>query len=70
MSAAARSREDGRTETTIGDLLIALSRTGPLAPVLAELGLDETTIRAALERLAKPEDPAEAASGGRPSLAP
>jgi hypothetical protein len=64
MTAAARSLEDGRTETTVGDLLIALSQTGQLASVLAELGVDETAVRAAMQRLVGPEQPPEATSGG------
>jgi ATP-dependent Clp protease ATP-binding subunit ClpC len=64
MSAAARALEAGRTETTVGDLLLALSRTSQLAAVLAELGVEETAFRAALERFRRPEEPPAASSGG------
>jgi ATP-dependent Clp protease ATP-binding subunit ClpA len=64
MSAAARALETGRTETTVGDLLLALSRTSQLAAVLAELGVEETAFRAALERFRRPEEPPEASRGG------
>lgn len=58
IGAAARALEDGRTETTIGDLLIALSRAERLRPVLPELPGGEARIRAALERLDPSEPPA------------
>jgi ATP-dependent Clp protease ATP-binding subunit ClpA len=60
---AARALEDGRTETTIGDLLITLSRTERLRPVLLELTGGEASIRAALQRLG-PDEPPESANGG------
>ena len=50
IGAAARALEDGRTEMTIGDLLITLSRIERLRPVLAELAAGEAQIRAALQR--------------------
>ncbi|MGH2885716.1 MAG: Clp protease N-terminal domain-containing protein [Solirubrobacteraceae bacterium] len=59
---AARALEDGRTETTIGDLLITLSRSERLRPVLPELTGAEARIRAALERLG-PHEPDESATG-------
>jgi ATP-dependent Clp protease ATP-binding subunit ClpC len=54
--------EDGRIETTIGDLLITLSRADRLRPVLPELAAGEARIRAALERLG-PDEPPESANG-------
>ncbi len=60
MGAAARALEDGRTETTIGDLLITLSRAERLRPVLAELPGGEARLRAALQRLEPDEPPAPA----------
>jgi hypothetical protein len=62
IGAAARALEDGRTETTIGDLLITLSRTERLAPVLPELTGGEAGIRAALGRL-DPDEPPESGNG-------
>ncbi len=58
MTAAARALDDGRTETTLEDVLVALTRDQRTAPVLAELGLDEAAIRAALARVAPEEPPA------------
>jgi ATP-dependent Clp protease ATP-binding subunit ClpC len=57
IGAAARALEDGRTETTIGDLLTTLSRADRLGPVLAELPGGEDRIRAALARLDPSEPP-------------
>ncbi len=62
IGAAARALEDGRTETTIGDLLITLSRVERLLPVLPELTGGEARIRAALQRLG-PDASAESANG-------
>lgn len=59
---AARALEDGRTETTIGDLLITLSRTERLRPVMPELTGGEAGIRAALQRLGL-DRPPESANG-------
>jgi ATP-dependent Clp protease ATP-binding subunit ClpA len=57
MTAAARALDDGRTETALEDVLVALTRDQRTAPVLAELGLDEAAIRVALARRAQPEEP-------------
>jgi ATP-dependent Clp protease ATP-binding subunit ClpC len=59
IGAAARALEDGRTETTIGDLLITLSRVERLRPVLPELAGGEAEIR---QRLG-PDEPPESANG-------
>ena len=56
MSAAGRALEDGRSEMTGEDLLIALTRDARTASVLAELGVDEAAIRGVLARRAGPED--------------
>jgi ATP-dependent Clp protease ATP-binding subunit ClpA len=61
IGAAARALEDGRTETTIGDLLITLSWAERLRPLLPELVGGEARIRAALERLG-PDEPPESAT--------
>ena len=62
IGAAARALEDGRTETTIGDLLITLSRAERLRPVLPDLAGGDARIRAALQRL-EPGEPPESANG-------
>jgi ATP-dependent Clp protease ATP-binding subunit ClpA len=62
MSAAARALEDGRTEISADDVLIALARAGRTGALLAELGASEAAIRAALERRGDQEPP-EAAAG-------
>jgi hypothetical protein len=48
MTAAARALDDGRTEISVGDVLLALSLDGDTGPLLAELGADERAIRAAV----------------------
>ena len=50
MRAAARAPDDGRTEMTADDLLIALSQADDTGPVLADLCTDENAIREALKR--------------------
>ena len=62
IGAAARALEDGRTETTIGDLLITLSRVERLRPVLPELTGGEARIRAALAA-PRTRRPPESANG-------
>jgi ATP-dependent Clp protease ATP-binding subunit ClpC len=62
IGATARALEDGRTETTIGDLLITLSRAERLRPVLPDLAGGEARIRAALQRL-QADGPPESANG-------
>ena len=63
LSAAARALEDGRTEMTAADLLIALSRDEQTGPLLGNLGAGEAAIRAALEDQATSDGPPEAATG-------
>ena len=48
MTAAARALDDGRTEISVGDVLLALSLDGDTGPLLAELGADESAIRDAV----------------------
>jgi ClpA/ClpB-like protein len=63
MSAAAQALDDGRTEMTPDDLLIALSRDAQTGQVLAELGGEEAAIRAALKRGGTSQKPPEADAG-------
>lgn len=63
MSTAARALEDGRTEMTAADLLIALSRDEQTGPLLGKLGVGEAAIRAALEDQATSDGPPETATG-------
>jgi hypothetical protein len=63
MRAAARALEDGRTEMTAADLLIALSRDEQTGPLLGKLGAGEAAIHAALEDQAVSDGPPEAATG-------
>jgi ATP-dependent Clp protease ATP-binding subunit ClpC len=60
IGAAARALEDGRTETTIDDLLVTLSRAERLRPVLPQLAGGEAWIRAGLQRLTIDEPPESA----------
>ena len=48
MTAAARALDDGRTEISLGDVLLALSLDGDTGPLLAELGADQRAIRDAV----------------------
>lgn len=57
MGAAARALEDGRSEMTGEDLLIALTRDPQTAPLLARLGVSEARIRRDRERHGAPEEP-------------
>jgi hypothetical protein len=50
MTAAARALDDGRTEISLGDVLLALSIDRDTGPLLAELGADESAIRDAVAR--------------------
>jgi hypothetical protein len=63
MGAAARALEDGRTEMSATDLLIALSRDEQTGPLLGKLGAGEPAIRAALDDQATSNGPPEAATG-------
>jgi len=48
--AAGRALDDGRSEIEARDVLLALARDEKMAPVLAELGVDEAAILEALAR--------------------
>jgi hypothetical protein len=48
MTAAARALDDGRTEISVGDMLLALALDGDTGPLLAELGADQSAIRDAV----------------------
>jgi ATP-dependent Clp protease ATP-binding subunit ClpA len=62
MITAARALEDGRTEMTARDLLIALSRDDRTGPLSASLGADEISILAALDHRDPRSEPPEAIS--------
>ena len=64
MAAGARALDDGRTEIEIRDVLIAFARAPTAAALLADLGIDEHTIRAAIRRHDRPADPPEASATG------
>jgi len=48
MTAAARALEDGRTEISVPDVLLALSHDQDTGPLLAEIGASESAIRSAI----------------------
>ena len=48
--AAGRALDDGRSEIEARDVLLALTRDEKIAPLLAELGVDEATVLEALAR--------------------
>jgi ATP-dependent Clp protease ATP-binding subunit ClpC len=54
MKAAARSLDDGRTAVELRDLLLALTRDEHCAPLLSEFGINEETMREAIDRGASP----------------
>ena len=60
MSTAARALEDGRTEMTMRDLLLALARDEQTGLAFGELGVEEAAILAAFDRCAAREEPPEA----------
>ena len=49
MVAAARSLDERRTEIELRDLLLALTQDASTAPLLAELGIDESAMRNAID---------------------
>jgi len=55
--AAARARDEGRSEIESRDVLLALTGDEKIAPVLAELGVDEEAVLAALARRRRPKPP-------------
>jgi ATP-dependent Clp protease ATP-binding subunit ClpC len=61
--AAGRALDDGRSEIESRDVLLALTRDDKIAPVLAELGVDEATVLQALAR-SRPLQAPPSADGG------
>ena len=57
--AAGRALDDGRSEIESRDVLLALTRDEKIAPVLAELGVDEAAVLQALARGRPPQAPAQ-----------
>ena len=65
--AAGRALDDGRSEIETRDVLLALTRDEKIAPVLAELGVDEAAVLQALARRsphAPPLPPPQASAEG------
>jgi ATP-dependent Clp protease ATP-binding subunit ClpC len=52
--AAGRALDDGRVEIEVRDVLLALTRDETIAPVLADLGVDEAAVLEALARQRRP----------------
>jgi ATP-dependent Clp protease ATP-binding subunit ClpC len=63
MVAAARALDEARTQIAPRDVLLALTRDERMGPVLSDLGVDEDTVRKALERLRPPQEPPQASAG-------
>jgi hypothetical protein len=61
MAAAARARDDGRTEFSISDVLLALTQDDQAGELLADLGIDEQAVRETGNRPAAIDEPPEAA---------
>jgi ATP-dependent Clp protease ATP-binding subunit ClpC len=55
--AAGRALDDGRSEIEARDVLLALTRDEKIAPVLADLGVDEAAVLDALSRRRGPSGP-------------
>ena len=55
--AAGRALDDGRSEIEARDVLLALTRDETIAPVLADLGVDEAAVLEALARRRGPGSP-------------
>lgn len=64
MLAAARALDDGRSLIEPTDVLLALTRDEEAGRLLAELGVDEAAVRAALERRRPPNPPPQASAQG------
>jgi ATP-dependent Clp protease ATP-binding subunit ClpC len=62
--AAGRALDDGRSEIESRDVLLALTRDEKIAPVLADLGVDEATVLQALARRRRPQPPAPPSTDG------
>ena len=61
--AAGRALDDGRSEIDSRDVLLALTRDEKIAPVLADLGVDEAAVLEALSRRREPQPPPASADG-------
>jgi ATP-dependent Clp protease ATP-binding subunit ClpC len=61
--AAGRALDDGRSEIDSRDVLLALTRDEKIAPVLADLGVDEAAVLEALSRRRGPQPPPASADG-------
>jgi ATP-dependent Clp protease ATP-binding subunit ClpC len=61
--AAGRALDDGRSEIESRDVLLALTRDEKIAPVLADLGIDEAAVLDALARRRGAEAPPTSADG-------
>jgi ATP-dependent Clp protease ATP-binding subunit ClpA len=64
MSGAARALDDGRTEMTMRDLLLALLRDEDVGPVWAALGVEEAAILEVFDRRTVGEEPPDAPALG------
>jgi ATP-dependent Clp protease ATP-binding subunit ClpC len=62
--AAGRALDDGRAEIESRDVLLALTRDEKIAPVLADLGVDEAAVLEALARRRGPPPPPAASADG------
>ena len=62
--AAGRALDDGRSEIESRDVLLALTRDEKIAPVLADLGVDEAAVLEALARRRGPQPPPAASADG------
>lgn len=63
MKAAAQALDDGRVQMTTADLLLAMAHDAQCGAVFAELRVDETTIRAALQSLQPGREPSDRDAG-------
>ncbi|HTP23974.1 MAG TPA: Clp protease N-terminal domain-containing protein [Solirubrobacteraceae bacterium] len=62
--AAGRALDDGRSEIEARDVLLALTRDEKIAPVLADLGVDEAAVLDALSRSRGPQAPPDVSDDG------
>ena len=62
--AAGRALDDGRSEIDSRDVLLALTRDEKIAPVLADLGVDEAAVLDALARRRGPHPPTPPSADG------
>jgi len=62
--AAGRALDDGRSEIESRDVLLALTRDEKIAPVLADLGVDEAAVLEAFARRRGPQPPPPASADG------